>query len=178
MPWSDSARGLRAMQYFTKDLWESAQEPGKLHEYDSNWQTAYEKYLQQLAGLRDRIGIDAYSFFAEADLHDGIFVKLELEGGSSETYSCPVSAKLIAMDASRNLEWRMSYGALRRVVIDYPSDTPLFYSPGEGFGDWGYHELTDAGDGFLRHEILFATGSGILFEFREFSATKEAVKKR
>src|ERR1700679_3397251 len=64
-----------------------------------------------------------------------------------------------AWDASHNFLWRMAYGALRRVAIDYPSGSPLFYSPGEGFGDWGYHERTDAGDGFLRHEILFATES-------------------
>jgi len=164
------------MQYFTRELWQSGQEPGKLDEYNSNWQTAYDKYLQQLTWLRDRISAEAYRFFAEADLHDGAFLKLELEGGSAQNYSYPVRAKLIAKDASGHFFWQMSYGILRRVIIDYPSRSPLFYSSGEGFGDWGYHELTDAGDGFLRHEILFATGSGILFEFKEFSATREPAK--
>jgi hypothetical protein len=164
------------MQYFTKELWQSGQEPGKLNEYNFNWQTAYEKYLQQLTRLRDRLSVEAYVFFAEADLHDGAFVKLELEGGAAQNYSYPVRAKLTATDASHNFLWRMAYGALRRVAIDYPSGSPLFYSPGEGFGDWGYHELTDAGDGFLRHEILFATGSEMLFEFKEFSCEKEPGK--
>jgi hypothetical protein len=63
---------------------------------------------------------------------------------------------------------------LRQVLIDYPSQDPLFYSSGEGFGDWGYDELSDAGDGFLRHEILFATGSVIAFEFKEFSAKRQS----
>jgi hypothetical protein len=136
-------------------------------------QTAYEQYLQQLTQLRDRVSVEAYRFFAEADLHDGAFAKLELESGSAQNYSYPVRANLTATDAGGHFLWRMSYGTLRRVVIDYPSVNPLFYSSGEGFGDWGYHELTDAGDGFLRHEILFATGSGILFEFKDFFATRE-----
>jgi hypothetical protein len=38
--------------------------------------------------------------------------------------------------------------------------------------DWGYHELTDAGDGFLRHEVLFSWGGTLLTEFRELKVTK------
>ncbi|MGA7447462.1 MAG: hypothetical protein WBQ43_05680 [Terriglobales bacterium] len=161
------------MQYFTKELWQSAQEPGKLDEYNANWQIAYDQYQQQLMELRQRVGAEAYRFFAEADLHDGALVRLELEGGSARNYSHPVSAKLIASEASNDFLWEISYRSLRHVLIDHPSQNPLFYSPGEGFGDWGYHELSDAGDGFLRHEILFATGSVIAFEFKEFSVKRQ-----
>lgn len=161
------------MRYLTKELWQSAQEPGKLDEYESNWHKAYQDYVQQLSHLRDRLTPESYRFFLDADLHDGALVKLEVEGGNTKNYSYPASAKLIASDASNEYAWHMSYGSLRRVVIDYPSADPLFYSSGEGFGDWGYHELTDAGEGFLRHEILFATGSVILFEFKEFSISKQ-----
>jgi hypothetical protein len=83
------------MQYFTKELWQSAQEPGKLDEYNANWQIAYDKSQQQLTQLRKRVSAEAYRFFAEADLHDGALVKLELEGGSVRNYSHPVSSKLI-----------------------------------------------------------------------------------
>ena len=59
------------MQYFTKRaLAERPRKPGKLNEYNFNWQDAYEKYLQQLTRLRDRLSVEAYMFFAEADLHD------------------------------------------------------------------------------------------------------------
>jgi hypothetical protein len=159
------------MQYFTKELWQSGQEPGKLDEYNSNWQKAYGKYLRQLGLLRERLSADAYRFFAEADLHDGALVEIELKGGNAEQFY-PVSVKLIASEAHSDFLWHISYELLRRVVIDYPSSDPLFYSSGEGFGDWGYHELTDAGDGFFRHEILFATGSVILVEFKNFSAIR------
>jgi hypothetical protein len=44
--------------------------------------------------------------------------------------------------------------------------------PGNGFEDWGYHELNDAGDGFLRHEILFSSGAVVLIEFRAVSVER------
>jgi len=70
--------------------------------------------------------------------------------------------------------WKVSYNTVRRVMIDFPSEQPLFYQQGEGFGDWGYHELTDAESGFLRHEVLFASGAVLLFEFREVVVTSMA----
>jgi hypothetical protein len=170
----DSVYDSGAMQYFTKELWQSAQEPERLDEYTAKWQIAYDQYQQQLTQFRERLGAEAYGFFAEADLHDGAVVKLELEGGSPRNHSYPASAKLIASEASDDFLWEISYRSLRHVLIDYPSQNPLFYSAGEGFGDWGYHELSDAGDGFLRHEILFATGSVIAFEFKELSAKRQS----
>jgi hypothetical protein len=73
------------------------------------------------------------------------------------------------MDANDAFVWRLSYESVRRVLIHYPTEAPLFHGDGDGFGDWGYHELTDAGDGFLRHEVLFASGSVLLVEFKEFA---------
>jgi len=51
--------------------------------------------------------------------------------------------------------------------LPYPSEDPLLFYSGDGFEDWGYHELSDAGDGFLRHEVLFSSGSVVLIEFRD-----------
>jgi hypothetical protein len=67
------------------------------------------------------------------------------------------------------IQWTLRYAGLRRIVVDFPSESPLFYYPGRGFEDWGYHELSDAGDGFLRHEILFSSGSTVLVEFRDLT---------
>ena|SRR5271156_1576205 len=79
----------------------------------------------------------------------------------------PAKAEITVLDAFDQFVWTISYSGLRRTAIDYPGAEPLFYRVGEGFGDWGYHELTDAGDGFLRHEILFASGSILMFEFKD-----------
>ena len=53
------------------------------------------------------------------------------------------------------------------MAVDFRTEQPLFYREGTGCGDRGQHELTDAGSGFLRHEILFAAGAVLLFEFAE-----------
>jgi hypothetical protein len=36
----------------------------------------------------------------------------------------------------------------------------------------GYHELSDAGDGFLRHEVLLSSGAVLLVEFRDVSVER------
>jgi hypothetical protein len=69
-------------------------------------------------------------------------------------------------------QWTLRYTQIRRIFVDFPTDTPLFYNPGDGFEDWGYHELSDAGDGFLRHEILFSSGAVVLVEFRDVSVER------
>jgi hypothetical protein len=83
----------------------------------------------------------------------------------------PGSVDLSVLDAWDKLVWRLSYKTVRRILVDYPTEQPLFYREGNGFGDWGYHELTDAGSGFLRHEVLFRTGAVLLFEFAEVEIT-------
>lgn len=54
--------------------------------------------------------------------------------------------------------WRNVYGS---------EDDPLMDSAHRGFDDLGYHELTDAEHGFLRHEMLFASGAEICIEFKK-----------
>jgi hypothetical protein len=83
----------------------------------------------------------------------------------------PIKVKLTVLDANDRFIWELSYASLRRIVVDFPTGDPLFYRKGEGFGDWGYHELTDSGNGFLRHEVLFATGAVLLFEFKDITIT-------
>jgi hypothetical protein len=80
--------------------------------------------------------------------------------------------QLEILEASGKASWKLSYSTCRRASIDFPTDSPLFHTEGHGFGDWGYDELTDAGNGFLRHEVLFASGSILLVEFRELKVEK------
>lgn len=187
------------MQYFTRELWQSAQEVGKLEQYDQAWQQASDRYFRQLKTLETRVSTDAYRFFAEADVHDGELLALFVEDGSRPAklteptrpwktpMNHPVRARLTVLDSNDKFVWTLSYISLRRIVLNFPTEAPLFYSEGEGFGDFGYHELTDAGSGFLRHEMLFATGAVLLFEFksitvncstRSSAAANQSVPKR
>lgn len=60
--------------------------------------------------------------------------------------------------------YTLRYRDVGRLVVDFPSERPLFHAPGRGFDDWGYDELTAAGRRQLRHEILFSSGGTILVE--------------
>jgi len=165
------------MQYFTKQLWSGAQcsddadNPG-------NWEAAFKEYQGQLEKLRSRFAPHVFDFFAHADIHDGELIKLNVIDGSrpaplgkpsrrwTNQKNHPVRVDLTILDAHDKLVWELSYSSLRRVLVDFPSDEPLFYSDGDGFNDIGYQELTDCENGFYRHEILFSTGANLLFEFR------------
>jgi hypothetical protein len=169
-----------AMKYFTKSMWRGSQQAGP--EGDANhvqWQRAIEVYRANLDALRGRVGERAYDFFANADVHDAELLDIHIHDGSRPAplgeparpwhslTSYPVRVELTIMDALDEHVWRLVYSSVRLVLIDFPSDDPLFYRGGSGFEDLGYHELTDAGDGFLRHEMLFSTGAILAFEFNE-----------
>lgn len=166
------------MRYFTRELWAGAQGSGDSEENSKLWDRAFKQYLEQLEVLRQRVSPLVFDFFSSADIHDGELLDVRVIDGSrsapigepvrwwSRSNEYPVRVELSILDEYDKLIWDLSYSGLRRVVIDYPSAEPLFYSSGEGFGDIGYHELTDAGDGYFKHEVLFATGASLLFEFQ------------
>jgi len=171
------------VKFFTKELWLSAQNPDNLKSYDRDWQRVYEEYRAELETLKPRLASDAYRFFAEADVHDGELLDLVVTDGSrpaplpekarpwTEPGNYPVQVRIEVLDSYDKIIWRLRYKNVRRLVVDFPTQEPLFYSAGQGFGDWGYHELSDAGGGFLRHEVLFATGASLLFEFKELDVS-------
>lgn len=146
------------MRYFTRELWRGLQQPQTLDETLLRYRQASEEYGTQLESLRPRLSHDAYQFFREADVHDGELLELSVADGSRSTPlteaaarpwtlsgDYPVTVKLTVIDASEKLVWHISYKSVRRALIDYPTENPLFHnSAQEGFGDWGNHELTDA----------------------------------
>ena len=164
------------MRYFTKAMWAGWQESGALsEEAERSWSQSLQEYRQQAEQLRHRVPAKAFEFFIDAPTHDGALrsfcvaqEEIEPWDGSSET-KYPVRVELTMAEESGTV-WHVKYRQVRRVVIDHPSSEPLFVICGEGFGDWGYDEITDAGDGFLRHEVLFATGATLLVEFRGVDA--------
>jgi hypothetical protein len=166
------------MKYFTAELWAAWQDP--------KWRQPpaeadpLKLYLAELESLRGRVNDEAFRFFAEADVHDGELLEFQvLDGGRAAPpgqpgrtpatrTEYPVGVVLRVLDGGDKLVWTLEYRQVRRVVVNYPGE--LFHDEGRGFGDWGYHELSDSGGGFLRHEVLFASGSTLLVEFREVRA--------
>jgi hypothetical protein len=179
------------MKFFTKDLWLDLQKTNPTNDIDLRVKSASDAYRAQLDTLRSRLNDEAFYFFRDADVHDGELLEVVIVDGSrparlsepvrpwTTPRNHPVRVVLSVLDALDKLVWRLSYKTVRRVVVDYPTEHPLFFQNGNGFGDWGHHELTDAGNGFLCHEILFATGAVLLFEFAEVdvsSASRSVVE--
>ena len=165
------------MKFFTKQLWESDQDVDS--NSDEQWDRCLKDYLAQLEPLRTRLAEADFSFFSAPDvLHGAELMELTVRDGSRPApltdsprpwltvFSHPVQVETIFLDAEEEFLWTLEYSAVRKVVIDFPSDSLFRYENGHGFGDWGYHELSETSDGWLRHEVLFASGSVLLFEFQ------------
>ena len=170
------------MKYFTRERWKAIQGPGKAA--SEAWRAGLEKYSKELKVLLARQTPDVRSFFETADVHDGELLSCRIvDGGrvpsASEkprpwNYSAPhpVVVELEVLEATGKASWNLRYSQCRRASIDFPTEDPLFHTDGHGFGDWGYDEFSDVGKGFLRHEVLFASGSTILVEFKELKVEK------
>jgi hypothetical protein len=136
-------------------------------------------YRASLEPLRGRVGEEAFRFFAEADIHDAELPDLRVIDSSrpaplgeparpwQSLSEYPVRVELTLLDAHDENVWRIVYSTIRSVVVDFPSNDPLFNQGLGGFDDLGYHELTDASAGFLRHEVLFSSGAVLAFEFKD-----------
>jgi hypothetical protein len=163
------------VKYFTPELWASWQDPG--YKQPPPESDPFALYQAELEALRHRLEPGAFGFFSEADVHDGELIEFRVIDGSrpaplgeparewSVRSDHPVGVSLQVLDAWDKLVWTLQYKEVRRVVVNYSTEE-YFLPGGSGFGDWGYHELTDPGGGFLRHEVLFSSGSTLLVEFR------------
>ena len=181
------------MRYFTKELWGGTQDHppagiGKVEEpdYDREWARNNEKYNRQLRRLAGRVDATTFRFFTHVDMHDGRVVTLTVRDESGLRVSRgekridgvvdPVDVIIEAAPyASLGYTppvYVLRYRGVRRLVVDHPSDLPLFHREGASLGDWGYDELTSAGRNHLRHEILFASGGTILVECRKITVRK------
>lgn len=166
------------MKYFTPELWNSWNQ--------LDWtpppaeSDPFRLYRAELESLRGRMEPDTYAFFAEADVHDGELLDFTVVDGSRPaplgeparqwtSVPLPVVVVLRVLDAWDRHVWTLRYTQVRRVDVRYASDAEL----GDcGFQDWGYHELSDAGNGFFRHEILFRSFSTLLVEFKHVAIAR------
>jgi hypothetical protein len=172
------------MKYFTKEIWAGINGRGELtrqQAFELSERNA-DEYIQQLEQLKGRLSEDTYYFFRRDSLHDGRLLSFSCGDGVdhiiNESNPFDINSKNTAVQmrvigAELNSLYTLKYGQIKRALFDYPSDSPLFYGEGWQIGDWGYDELTAVNDQYLRHEILFSSGTIILIEFKMFSYVKE-----
>jgi hypothetical protein len=175
------------MKYFTKDLWLAWNHQGPL---DPNkaidiGNTAFSEYRQEIEALKAKLGSRIYDFFLNESLHDGRVLSFTVGDGIDHEVNGPrafdindskTRVTMRVLGANLDVLYTLRYEGLRRVVFDFPSDQPLFYNQGDNIGDWGYDEFSVPDGEYIKHEVLFSSGTSIALEFKEFSYEKEPCK--
>src|SRR4051812_24134967 len=98
------------MKYFTRELWEDFQDSERGEAAFRLWDENLEVYRLQLKQLESRLSAGAFSFFSDADVHDGrlesirIAEKASTGGGPEE---CPVSFELQVVHGAAR--WQLNY---------------------------------------------------------------------
>ena len=172
------------MKYFTKEMWAGLNHLGPLKDENVHtlWDRNRQQYLHQLERLQPRLSKNAYHFFTAESLHDGRLLDFTVGDSIGHDVKGPrrfdinahkTSVKMRVLGANLDALYTLKYTKVRRVAFDYPTDEPLFHGEGSPISDWGYDELTAADDTYLRHEVLFVSGTVILMEFVRFSYGKE-----
>lgn len=180
------------MRYFTKELWGgtedhppagTARRDGRHDERE--WKRNSERYNRQLGRLKGRLDAASFRFFTDVSMHDGRVVSLTVRdevgaqlGRGERPLGAPDPVEVV-IEAVQYVSIRhtppvyvLRYRGVRRLVVDHPSDLPLFHHEPAGLGDWGYDELTSAGRNHLRHEILFASGGTVSVECKSITVRK------
>lgn len=173
------------MKYFTKEMWRgwNSRDEAEKHRArelsDRNWQ----EYGQELEKLESRLGPAAYEFFKTAERHDGRLISFTAGDAIGHDIHGPAKFDINADETAVEIKllspylktlYTLNYSGVRKVVFDYPSDDPLFHYDGRNISDWGYDEVTAVDEKFLRHEVLFSSGTTILIEFTDFSFKQES----
>ena len=172
------------MKHFTKDLWlawnnQGPIDPKKAIEIGKQ---AFDNYRHELKQLRPRLGSRTYKFFSTESLHDGRVLSfvvgdgIDHEVGGLKPFDInarQTAVRIKVFGSEMDVLYTLSYKGIRRVVFDFPSDDPLFYDEGDNIGDWGYDEVSASNEKYLRHEVLFSSGTSVVIEFKKFSYSKE-----
>lgn len=176
-------KGPLTMKYFTPELWASWGDAD--YKPPPPEEDPFVLYRRELETLRNRVGPEEFAFFLDADVHDAELLEFTVLDGSRPAplgsrgrewhndEEFPVRVVLRVLDGRDKYVWTLRYWDVRRVETRFSSD-PIWR---RGFDDWGYHELTDAGDEFLRHEVLFASDSSLLVEFRGVGVERVDARK-
>jgi len=172
------------MKYFKKEFWAAMNSDNKdeIAKADADWDRNLADYQKQLEQLRPRLSASASRFFSKVGLHDGTLLSFSLGDALDSTEEIPISrrktrVRMKVTSGYNGATYTLNYSGIRHIIVDFPSKNPLFYELGGSFGSWGYDELTDAGDGFFRHEILFGSGATITIEFQWFKYERQPKRK-
>lgn len=168
------------MKYFTRELWLgfNTEDDDEFRRTDEAWRRNLDAYFGQLEELLPRLSKQARRFFTSENLHDGRLLSFDASdnpgfdfeaGARLDRNARKTAVTMRVLNYEQDTLFVLRHTKVRRAIFDYPTGEPLFAAAGDAIGDLGYDELTAADDGYLRHEILFSSGTTILTEFKHFS---------
>lgn len=171
------------MKYITPEIWLgwNSSDDAESRRFIELSEQNFLAYAEQLRTLEPRLSKRNYKFFTEESLHDGrllAFTAGDAVGRQHHNFNInrhDTTAVISVIGPNLDAVYTLSYRNLRRAYFDYPTTAPLFHAPGNHIGDWGYDELTAVDENYFQHEILFASGTSILIEFKKFSYTKTRI---
>lgn len=167
------------MKYFTKEMWRGVNTRSKTRfkKYSNQWDHNGRLYLKQLKSLKNRLGEKNFKYFLNTSLHDGGIISFSVGQHftdnlrkTGKSFKKPRAVQIRVLSPDKPIVYVLTYQDVKAVSFDYPTSKPLF-DTNNGFGEWGYDELTLVGD-YLFHEILLNTGATISVKFRNFSYRK------
>jgi len=173
------------MKYFKKELWLGFNSAGAYQNVDDEWMKNLNEYTIQLKNLENKLSKRNFNFFTKESLHDGQIISINIKDIMAERIKQrkphkniynPLTIEIEVINYEEDKIYFLKYASIRKMKIDSPSETPLFWRDGSGLEDWGYDELTMPDEEYFRHEILLSSGSELLIEFKRFSYKVEKFK--
>jgi hypothetical protein len=165
---------ILGMRYFTRELHDRssgddlADAKLAMQQFERN----VDLYRAQLSLSRSRMSAATFAFFSEVNTHDSTLLHLRIgddvwERHGAERYPLVNRRRVAACLTLRLDDGRKAaihYRSVRKTIFDYPTGDP-WYQRGHRIDDFMNHELTDSGDGYLAHEVLFSSGTIFRIEF-------------
>jgi hypothetical protein len=177
------------MKYFTKEIWAgyNTHDDSEFQKNMGMHEGNRREYFLQLEQLKPRLSKQTYRFFTTENLHDGRLLAftasddLSFNIDSSKRFdrnSRRTGVLMRVLNYEQDHLYTLKYTKVKRALFDFPTEDPLFDEEPDDISDWSFDELTAADEVYLRHEVLFSSGTTIAIEFKHFSYEKLRLPKK
>lgn len=178
------------MQFFKKEMWLGLQDNKRSEYWQKVWNRNIKAYKNHLYKLKPKLGKKNFHFFANHHLSGEYISNINIRN-NGKMYFQDITNEInfinnnfnavelnITTVCPKGYFYILKYKNVRRYILDYPSDCPLWFEGKNGLGSWGYDELRYLGTGSFRHEMLLHSGAVIIVEFKSFTYSRTKIESK